>query len=58
VLALLSVRALRSVLFGVEPIDPIAFTLATCTVAVVGLLAGLVPARRATRVDPVVTLRT
>lgn len=57
-LAIVSVRALRTVLFGVEPVDPIAFALATCTVAVVGLLAALVPARRATRVDPVVTLRS
>jgi ABC-type antimicrobial peptide transport system permease subunit len=57
-LAVVSVRALRTVLFGVEPVDPIAFALATCTVAAVGLLAALVPARRATRVDPVVTLRS
>src|SRR5690606_1925526 len=57
VLALLSVRALRSVLFGVQPIDPIAFALATCTVAAVALIAALAPARHATRVDPAVTLR-
>jgi uncharacterized membrane protein AbrB (regulator of aidB expression) len=55
--ALLGARALRSMLFEVTPTDPVTF------VAVVGLLLGAatlacyVPARRASRVDPVKTLR-
>jgi predicted permease len=55
--ALVLLRALRAVLFGVTPTDPLTFAVAACTVGVVALLAGLVPALRATRVDPAVTLR-
>lgn len=51
------IRTLQSVLFGVQPLDPVTFVLATCTVAAVALIAALAPARRATLVDPGVTLR-
>jgi putative ABC transport system permease protein len=55
--ALLS-RALSSVLFGVSPSDPIVFASVGGVLAVVTLVACLVPAQRATRLDPVVALRS
>jgi ABC-type lipoprotein release transport system permease subunit len=45
-------RVLSSVLFGVSPIDPLALLGAALAVASVALVAGVVPARRAARVDP------
>jgi len=47
----------RSFLFGVEPRDPTVFGAATLTIAAVGLLAAVVPARRASRVEPMEALR-
>ena len=44
--------ALRSMLFGVSPTDPIAFALAALALAVVALVASWLPARAATRVNP------
>jgi putative ABC transport system permease protein len=55
--ALALTRIIRSVLWGVTPTDPLTFTVALLTLAVVALLASYVPARRALRVDPVVALR-
>ncbi|HXI21614.1 MAG TPA: FtsX-like permease family protein, partial [Gemmatimonadales bacterium] len=48
---------LQSLLFGVRPLDPVTFAVVTLSVLGVVLVAGLVPARRATRVDPMRTLR-
>jgi ABC-type antimicrobial peptide transport system permease subunit len=48
-----SSRALRSVLFDVEPSDPATFVSVAATLVVVALLASLLPAWRASRVDPV-----
>ena len=45
-------RMAESMLFGVEPRDPVVFAGAALTLAVVGLLAGWVPAYRASRLDP------
>ena len=45
-------RIAESMLFGVEPRDPVVFAGAAVTLAVVGLLAGWVPAYRASRLDP------
>jgi ABC-type antimicrobial peptide transport system permease subunit len=50
-------RVLRTFLFGVTPTDPIAFTIVTLLLLVVGLTAAWLPARRATRIDPWATLR-
>jgi predicted permease len=49
-------RILSDVLFGVSPIDPLGLGLATLFVLIVAFTAGLVPAHRATRVDPIATL--
>jgi predicted permease len=50
-------RLLRGFLFGVSPLDPVAFTAAALGWILISMLASYVPARRATRVDPVVALR-
>ena len=47
----------ESFLFEVKPRDPLVFVAATLTIAVVGLLAALIPARRAARVEPMEVLR-
>ncbi|HVS63754.1 MAG TPA: ADOP family duplicated permease [Thermoanaerobaculia bacterium] len=50
-------RLLESQLFGVEAIDPLTFAGSAMLLAAVAVIAALVPARRATRVDPVSVLR-
>jgi predicted permease len=50
-------RILSSVLFGVSSFDPLAFTLATVSLLTVALAASFLPALRATRVDPMTTMR-
>ncbi len=55
--ALLAARALRQLLFGVEPLDPLSFGAAAALLAAVALFAAWLPARRAASVDPVRALR-
>ncbi len=50
-------RVLSRLLFGVEARDPMAFAAVVAILAMVSLAAALIPARRATRVDPVHALR-
>jgi len=57
ILSLLFAPALRALLFGVEPGDPVILTLIVVLLAIVGLTASLIPARRATQIDPVSALR-
>lgn len=49
--------ALRSLLYEVQPGDPLTFTLVIALLLMVGVSACYIPARRATRVDPLVALR-
>jgi putative ABC transport system permease protein len=55
--ALAATRTFRTMLFGVTPLDPVSLAVAPAILATVALLACYVPARRATRVDPLVALR-
>jgi len=50
-------RYLEGLLFGLTPLDPSTFAYVAAVFGVVALLASYVPARRATRVDPLVALR-
>ena len=55
--ALATTRVLATLLFEIEPNDPATFAGVAALLVVVAIVAGLVPARRASRVDPLVALR-
>jgi putative ABC transport system permease protein len=55
--ALWGSRFMASLLFGVQPNDPLSIAAAVATLGIVGLLAAFIPARRAAAVDPLVALR-
>ncbi len=57
-IALAVTRLIRGLLFGVSPADPIAFVGIAALLLVVALLSALLPALRATRIDPVRALRS
>ena len=55
--AVFAVKLMASLLFAVHPLDPAAFAAAAALLVAVALVAAYMPARRATRVDPVQALR-
>jgi ABC-type antimicrobial peptide transport system permease subunit len=55
--AVLLTRTMRTMLYGIEPTDPIAFVGALAALVMVAVLAFVGPARRAARVDPLTVMR-
>jgi ABC-type lipoprotein release transport system permease subunit len=50
-------RLIRSLLFGVQATDPVTFVGISVLLALIALLASYIPAPRAARIDPMVSLR-
>jgi putative ABC transport system permease protein len=57
ILSLIVTRVLSSLLYGISATDPITFIEVPLLLALVALLACLFPARRATKIDPLIALR-
>jgi ABC-type antimicrobial peptide transport system permease subunit len=57
VVSLAATSTLRTLMFGVTARDPMTFVVVACLLAVIAAAASYVPARRATRIDPLVALR-
>lgn len=55
--ALVMARVIASLLYEIPPRDPATYVVVCVTLSAVALLASVVPARRASRVDPMVALR-
>jgi ABC-type antimicrobial peptide transport system permease subunit len=53
----LATKCIKDQLFGLSALDPITFVVALIVVSTMTLLAAWLPARRATKVDPMVALR-
>ena len=50
-------RLMKSLLFGISPLDPLTYATVPIVLAVAAMLASYLPARRAAAVDPVETLK-
>jgi ABC-type antimicrobial peptide transport system permease subunit len=50
-------RVISALLFGASPVDPVTYAAVSAALAAVALTAIWLPARRASRVDPIVALR-
>jgi ABC-type antimicrobial peptide transport system permease subunit len=55
--AMIAAEALSDMLFGVKPSDPASMAAGVATLAAAALVANIVPALRAIRVDPIIALR-
>ena len=56
--AVAATRLLRGVVYGVSPVDPLTFGAVAVVLGAVALVASYVPARRASRVDPIIAMQT
>ena len=56
--AVLAARVMRSLLHGVSPMDPVAMGLTVAVLLVIGALGSLLPALRASRIEPTEALRS
>jgi predicted permease len=50
-------QSVRSQLYGIQPVDPLSIVIATLLIATVAVAAGVMPAKRASKVDPMCALR-
>jgi putative ABC transport system permease protein len=55
--AVLLGRAISSLLYGVQPVDPGAFALSSLILVIIGIAASYVPARKASQVDPAIAFK-
>jgi putative ABC transport system permease protein len=55
--SLATVRLLSAFLFGVKPSDPTTFVAVSLLLTAIALIASAIPARKATKVDPLIALR-